>query len=346
MKTLLDEILEMEASIAKHPCGCYCAHCLSRKTSHSAGCNCSICRQNELFGEVDELWNELSNSALQNAVAYNRSRSDSLGWGTYLYDIVNKLFKLNFSPNETLFAEKVAQWQAANGLLADGKLGSGTWKAMQRVLGLSGGSATPSTPSSNPPSNPLGTRVYFPSGEYLTVTTGNTGPGQEHWDILGSGNPLLDTSGANKEKFLSSHFKVKEFTKGQDMARIDVKLVEALQKLRNALGKSITITSGYRSYGYNKRLYEGRGKTPTKSQHISGRAVDCNVAGLNGLQLAKEALKACGCDIAIGLGWTFIHLDVRGKYTPGYKFAVWDYAGGGMENWIAEVKQFRRSLCP
>lgn len=191
-----------------------------------------------------------------------------------------------------------------------------------------------------------GAKVYFPSGVFLTVTTGNTGTGQEHWDILNSGNPLLDTSGANKDKFLSKNFKVKEFIKSDNQARIDVKLVECLQRLRDALGKPINITSGYRSYGYNKRLYEARGKTPTKSQHISGRAVDINVAGLSGLQLAKEAIKACGCDIAIGLARTYIHLDVRGKYTPNYAFTVWNYASdGSLDAWVTELRQFHRSFC-
>ena len=287
----------------------------------------------EILGEMFEF---------DDAVLYNRDKAVSLGWGTYTYDIIDKVLKLNYSPDESLFAEKIADWQRANGLIPDGKLGKGTWAVMKKIIGIS----SPSSTYSATPSSSAGAKVYFPSGEFLIVTTGQTGTGQEHWDILGSGNPLLDTGGANMQKYLSTHFQVKEFSKGGDKARIDVKLVEALQKLRNALGKSITITSGYRSYGYNKRLYEGRGQTPTKSQHISGRAVDIKVAGLNGLQLAKEAIKACGCDIAIGLGWSFIHLDVRGKYTPGYSFSTWPYSSGDMDKWIVELKQYQKSLCP
>ncbi|MBL0026965.1 MAG: hypothetical protein IPO98_19135 [Saprospiraceae bacterium] len=54
------------------------------------------------------------------------------------------------------------------------------------------------------------------------------------------------------------NFQVKEFAKhSQSEARIDIKLVEALQKIRDSINKSLIITSGYRSYLYNKDLYDG-----------------------------------------------------------------------------------------
>lgn len=336
MRTYLDEILETTSPPSVHSFGCNCKCCRRGFARHPRSCTCPKCQQeiyqeSPIFGAY-ELLQELSGNALQNAVQYNTSKAASVGWLNYFNDIVSRIFRLNYSPDAAAFAALVAQWQTANGLSTDGMLGPGTWGKMKQLL------------LSNPPVSG-GTRVYFPSGESLAVTTGDTGTGQEHWDVLGSGNPLLDTSGANKDKFLSKNFQVKEFSKSADKARIDVKLVECLQKLRDALGRSITVTSGYRSYGYNKRLYESKGKTPTKSQHISGRAVDIKVSGLNGLQLAKEAIKVCGCDIAIGLGWSFIHLDVRGKYTPGYTFTVWDYGNGGLDHWISELRQFHRLIC-
>lgn len=188
----------------------------------------------------------------------------------------------------------------------------------------------------------VGTLVRFPSGETLTVVDIDSGKGEEHWDVTGSGHPLLDTSGANQQKMLSRNFSVGEFARnGQSVARIDPRLVTVLQQIRDAIGKPLNITSGYRSYLYNKRLYEKRNKTPTKSKHIAGSAVDFTVAGMNGLELAKKVVDVLGQGkYGIGLGKTFIHLDVLRK-----KFENWRYSDIE-EGWTSELSRYYKNAGP
>src|SRR5262249_12727373 len=142
------------------------------------------------------------------------------------------------------------------------------------------------------------------------------GVDQEYWDPVHSGNPLLDTGPAQKAKKLSRDFTVRELSTtggvSADVARIDPALVENLQRLRDHVGKNITITSGFRSWKRNKEVYDKRHQRPTKSQHCAGRAADISIAGMNGLEIGKAAIDACGPKIGVGLGKTFAHIDVRG----------------------------------
>lgn len=184
--------------------------------------------------------------------------------------------------------------------------------------------------------------VTFPSGETLRIVSAPSRPGQEHYDPNNSGNPLLDTGGANRAKKLSRNFTVGELAKSGEMtfniSRIDPALVVALQAIRDFVGKPVTINSGYRSFKYNKEIYERKGRRPTRSQHISGRGADIKIEGMTGVQIAKAAIAAAGCLVAVGLGATFAHVDVRGR------FAVWNY-GGVTERQIEEVARFHRSKC-
>jgi uncharacterized protein YcbK (DUF882 family) len=181
--------------------------------------------------------------------------------------------------------------------------------------------------------------VRFPSGETLLVVDLKSGRGEEHWDVTGSGHPLLDTSGANQQKMLSRNFSVREFARnGQSVARIDPRLVATLQQIRDAIGKPLNITSGYRSYLYNKRLYGKRNQEPTKSKHIAGSAVDFNVAGMNGLELAKKVVDILGkAAYGIGLGKHFIHLDVLRN-----KFETWPYSDID-KGWTTELSRYYRN---
>lgn len=184
--------------------------------------------------------------------------------------------------------------------------------------------------------------VTFPSGESLRIVSAPSRPGQEHHDPNNSGNPLLDASGANRSKRLSNNFTVGELARSGEMnfniARIDPALVACLQAIRDHVGRPVSINSGYRSFKYNKEIYERRGKPPTKSQHISGRGADIRIEGMTGVQIAKAAIDACGCKVAVGLGARFAHVDVRGR------FAVWNY-GGVTQREIDEVQRYHDSKC-
>ena len=185
--------------------------------------------------------------------------------------------------------------------------------------------------------------VTFPSGESLTTVSGPEKAEEEYYDANKSGNPLLDTSGSNRPKKLSRDFSVQEIAKSGskkfEKARIDPELVTCLQAIRDSVGKSVIINSGYRSYGYNLDLYKRLGQEPKKkSQHTSGRAADIKISGMNGVDVAKAAIDACGCKIAIGLGANFAHVDVRGE------FVVWNY-GGATQEQVEEIRTYQKEKC-
>jgi uncharacterized protein YcbK (DUF882 family) len=194
--------------------------------------------------------------------------------------------------------------------------------------------------------------VTFPSEESLPIISGATGKGQDYYDPHNSGNPLLDTSGSQRSKRLSKNFTVGEFAKSGgkrfDRARIDPKLIRCLQTLRDHLGKAVTITSGYRSYQHNEYLWKkceerkkrGESCTVSKiSQHLSGRAADIKVAGMTGLELAKAVIDACGCDISIGVGPNYIHIDVRDKSS------FWGY-GKNRKRLEKAIEDYHKKRCP
>ncbi|KQR77284.1 hypothetical protein ASF98_21285 [Arthrobacter sp. Leaf337] len=179
----------------------------------------------------------------------------------------------------------------------------------------------------------------FPSGAVLQAVSGPTGKGQEHWDPNGSEEPLYSTGPSTHGIRLSANFTVKELVTsgGQSavLARISPALVRLLQAIRDRAGKSVKITSGYRSWARNKAVYARRSAKPTLSRHCSGQAADIKVAGLTGLQLAQLAIDAGGPDLAIGIGAGYIHIDVRGSWT------AWTYFGKGSAKDRATLTQIR-----
>jgi uncharacterized protein YcbK (DUF882 family) len=88
------------------------------------------------------------------------------------------------------------------------------------------------------------------------------------------------------------------------------KLANQVQVLRDALGVSITVNSGYRSPSHNSKI--GGSKT---SQHLLGKAADITAQGYTPAQVhAKiEELIKCGDMLQGGLGSysTFTHYDIR-----------------------------------
>ena len=109
-------------------------------------------------------------------------------------------------------------------------------------------------------------------------------------------------------KKLSTNFKVKEFacTDGSDPIFIDSDLVNVLQKIRNHFGRSVTITSAYRTPTRNKAV----GGT-TYSQHLYGRAADIKVSGVSPKKVAAYAEKLLSGKGGIGIYSTFTHIDTR-----------------------------------
>lgn len=90
------------------------------------------------------------------------------------------------------------------------------------------------------------------------------------------------------------------------------KVAKNLQAFRDAVGgKVITITSGYRTPEYNKKV--GGVKT---SQHMEAKAADIKVKGMSSKRVAekiKELIKEGKMDKGgVGLYKTFVHYDIRG----------------------------------
>lgn len=90
-----------------------------------------------------------------------------------------------------------------------------------------------------------------------------------------------------------------------------LQLAKNLQVLRDAVGKSITITSGYRSPEHNRKV--GGAKD---SQHVKGMAADIQIKGMTPKEVALviEGLIESGKMKQGGLGIypSWIHYDVRG----------------------------------
>ena len=109
-------------------------------------------------------------------------------------------------------------------------------------------------------------------------------------------------------KKLSTNFRVKEFacTDGSDPIFIDSDLVNILQKIRTHFGKSVTITSAYRTPGKNKAV---GGKA--YSQHLYGKAADIKVKNVSPKKVAAYAETLLKNKGGIGTYNTFVHIDVR-----------------------------------
>lgn len=109
-------------------------------------------------------------------------------------------------------------------------------------------------------------------------------------------------------KKLSANFKVKEFacTDGSDPIFIDTELVKVLQKIRTHFGKSVTITSAYRTPTKNKAV-----GGQTYSQHLYGRAADIKVKGVAPKKVAAYANTLLKNKGGIGTYATFTNIDTR-----------------------------------
>lgn len=112
------------------------------------------------------------------------------------------------------------------------------------------------------------------------------------------------------EKRISPHFRVREFHSKHDpsdIVKIDERLLDLLEKIRNYVGKPVHINSGYRSPEYNATL---KNASP-RSQHCNGKAADIRVEGVTPKQIADIAECYLGSSGGIGIYKTFTHVDVR-----------------------------------
>lgn len=97
---------------------------------------------------------------------------------------------------------------------------------------------------------------------------------------------------------------------------VDMRLVEALQQLRDRLGKPIVVNSGIRCEKHNAKIPN----SSKNSQHVLGKAADIRCKGYKSEQIASEAEEIAEfANGGLGLYDTFVHVDVRNGR------ARWDY---------------------
>ena len=130
---------------------------------------------------------------------------------------------------------------------------------------------------------------------------------------------------------LSTNFDREEFecTCGCHKVAIKLRLIAALQSLRDRVGVPITITSGYRCMEHNRKV--GGVKN---SRHVSGEAADIHIHGMTAKEMYGHALAIYefrNGGIGIYPQRKFIHVDVRDKAArwaeiDGRKVSYFDYA--------------------
>lgn len=180
-------------------------------------------------------------------------------------------------------------------------------------------------------------RMCFPSKLCLEIVSDSNliGPNKEFYDPNQSGNPLLKVPRSALDDKVSRYYTLAEFarigTPGlakkeytqtfmgdryNTHIRLDPDLLRKLDQLRSLAGRSLFIQSGYRSYGYNARLYrQVYGRAPTISRHSSGDGVDVDIPPLKRklrrrFDAQVEKLFRNG---GLGRANGFAHVDDRGR---------------------------------
>ncbi|MBQ1413987.1 MAG: peptidoglycan-binding protein [Clostridia bacterium] len=131
---------------------------------------------------------------------------------------------------------------------------------------------------------------------------------------------------------LSAHFAVREFrcADGTDTVLIDDELVKQLERIRAHFGKSVKISSAYRTAAHQAKV--GKSKN---SYHVKGQAADIIITGVSPHRVAQAA-EALGID---GVGCydnrTFTHIDTR----PASKRAFWHYNSVGVMKYVATFSE-------
>jgi uncharacterized protein YcbK (DUF882 family) len=98
-------------------------------------------------------------------------------------------------------------------------------------------------------------------------------------------------------------------------------VIQALDIARDIYGYPMVITSGFRTIEHNRSLIERGYAASPNSSHLLGWAVDIAVPNSQRRFLMVEALLDAGFH-RIGLGKTFIHVDLDPNKTPN---CIWTY---------------------
>lgn len=164
-------------------------------------------------------------------------------------------------------------------------------------------------PSKPEPADPNG--VKYPSGLVLPRSPRNN---DHKYRTTGAyaGVPPLVTG--DPESKLSEHFKLKEF-RCHDRAnypdtRVSPRLIAALEKIRNKVGRTVHVLSAYRPKDYNDAIPGAA----SNSQHIDGLAADIYCDDINTKTLYDICDQVIGSSGGVGYypHDGFVHVDTRG----------------------------------
>lgn len=175
-------------------------------------------------------------------------------------------------------------------------------------------------------SNAVLLKFERPADQSTSMQNRRASYGQKYYDKYTTNNTTDSDNGDNgnngdddmsytkgKAVKLSTNFKSTEFDcHGSgccSSTKVDDKLVEYLQKIRDHFGKSVTITSGYRCTKHNKNV-----GGVTGSYHTYGQAADIVISGVTPREVAKYAesigVKGIGLYETSSDGY-FTHIDTR-----------------------------------
>ena len=108
-------------------------------------------------------------------------------------------------------------------------------------------------------------------------------------------------------KKVSTNFTAAEFHDAYtDEFKIDDKLIEYIQKIRDHFKKPVIITSGYRDVNYNSQVGGA-----WNSLHTQGKACDFYISGVDVLTIAKYAESIGILGIGCYQDDRFVHIDTR-----------------------------------
>lgn len=168
--------------------------------------------------------------------------------------------------------------------------------------------------------------VQIGNHRFEVVNPSDTPTPHEYIDPSNTKTPLIRVPKELLKENLTKNFKLGEFARVSDpkkirgtgiethnfegnvyhaFIRLDPNLPLELQRLRDSLGKPLSITSAYRPLSYNLQVSKA-----SNSRHMSGQAADIFSRGHQAAlhRLADAQLSNGG----VGKYPTFVHIDTRG----------------------------------
>lgn len=167
------------------------------------------------------------------------------------------------------------------------------------------------------------------------------GNGETFFDPHRTGVPLFDTKGLRNAP-LGPWFRVGDFARTGNTtfryARIDVRLVECLSRVRETTGEPMSILSAYRSWEHNEQIRASGTGAAKSSFHISGSAADV-VTSTPAEQFAVAVYLECGCNTGLGISPRFYHVDIRD-----HEVIPWGYSSSQAGR-LALARKVQRNVC-